>query len=226
MPTVAEAPPMARRPGGVDDALKRAFDAVVAALALLVLSPLLLVLALLVRLSSPGPAFYRQKRVGRDGKLFDVLKFRSMRVGNSGPSVTAGGDPRITPIGARLRQWKLDELPQLINVLRGEMSLVGPRPEVERYVQHYTAEQRGVLAVRPGITGVSQIEFRDEEALLNGRDDVEEFYLSTVMPTKLALDLRYVREHSFLGDLQLLLRTVLVIVRRDDAATNKPPASA
>lgn len=215
MPTAAKASPAVRRPDRPDDTLKRAFDAVVAGLALIVLSPLLLLLALLVRLSSPGPAFYRQKRVGRGGVLFDVLKFRSMRVGNSGPSVTAGNDPRITPIGARLRQWKLDELPQLINVLRGEMSLVGPRPEVERYVRHYTPEQRGVLEVRPGITGVSQLEFRHEETLLAGRDDVEAFYISTVMPAKLALDLRYVRERTLLGDIRLLLRTALAIFRKD-----------
>jgi lipopolysaccharide/colanic/teichoic acid biosynthesis glycosyltransferase len=192
---------------------KRLFDILVSLLLLLLFSPFLLVLCLVVKLSSPGPVFFRQQRVGKDGVHFQLLKFRSMYINKSGPAVTAGNDRRITPVGRWLRKLKLDELPQLFNVLRGEMSLVGPRPEVQKYVDHYTEEQRQVLSVRPGITGVSQIEYRDEEKLLAGRDDVEMFYISTVLPAKLSLDLQYVRQHSFWGDLVLLLRTALAIVR-------------
>src|SRR5262249_39073602 len=159
---------------------------------LALLAPLMAAIAALVRLSSPGPILFRQKRVGVNERLFLLYKFRTMRVGHVGSSVTAGDDPRVTPIGRWLRQTKWDELPQLFNVLKGEMSLVGPRPEVPEYVRHYTPEQRQVLAVRPGITGVSQLEFRCEEALLAGRDDVEAYYLSVVLPAKLRLDLRYV----------------------------------
>jgi lipopolysaccharide/colanic/teichoic acid biosynthesis glycosyltransferase len=181
---------------------------------LLLLTPLFAVLASLIRFSSPGPVFFRQERVGLNGEPFRLFKFRSMRVQNSGPSVTAGDDDRITPIGKILRRSKLDELPQLLNVLRGEMSLVGPRPEVQRFVAHYTAEQRHVLTVRPGITGLSQIEYRDEERLLAGRDDVEDFYIREVMPRKLEIDLRYLRERSLAGDFILLFRTGLALFRR------------
>lgn len=192
---------------------KRVLDVIGASLALLCLLPLLLLLAALVRLSSPGPIFFRQQRVGRGGRLFWLYKFRTMRVANSGPAITARGDGRITPVGRRLRQWKLDELPQLLNVLRGEMSLVGPRPEVPEYVRHYTEEQRQVLTVRPGITGLTQVEFRNEEALLAGRADVEACYLGTLLPAKLQLDLCYIRERTLAGDLRLLLRTVLALLR-------------
>lgn len=199
------------------EGLHRLFDVFVSGTALILLSPALLLLALLVRLSSPGPALFRQQRVGRNGELFWLFKFRSMRVGSDGPAVTAGGDSRITPIGRRLRQWKLDELPQLFNVVRGDMALVGPRPEAPKYVRHYTEEQRQVLAVRPGITGVSQLEFRHEEALLAGHDDVESVYIHTILPVKLSLDLRYVRERTLGGDIVILLRTVLVLLRRTPA---------
>jgi lipopolysaccharide/colanic/teichoic acid biosynthesis glycosyltransferase len=177
---------------------------------------MLVIVAALVKLSSPGPVFFKQQRVGRLGRNFRLYKFRTMKVSNDGPSVTAGGDSRITSIGSHLRKWKLDEFPQLINVVLGDMSLVGPRPEVPSYVEHYTEAQRQVLTVRPGITGVCQLEFRHEEALLAGRSDVESYYLNTLMPAKLDLDLRYIRERSLAGDISLLFRTFTAILRRED----------
>jgi lipopolysaccharide/colanic/teichoic acid biosynthesis glycosyltransferase len=178
-----------------------------ALLLLLLLSPALGVLALLVRLSSPGPAFFRQQRVGQDGRLFWILKFRTMRLNNEGPQVTGAGDPRITPIGAWMRHWKVDEWPQLWNVVKGEMALVGPRPEVPRYVAHYTLEQRKVLLVPPGITGASQLLYRNEEELLRDAPDPEALYLQEIMPAKLALDLEYIRARNAWSDLRLILET-------------------
>ena len=201
-------------PGGLSDVVRRAADIIVSLLMLVVLAPLLLALVVAVRLSSPGPILFRQERVGRGGKPFRLLKFRSMRVGGGGPEVTAGNDTRITPVGAFMRQWKLDELPQFFNVLMGEMALVGPRPEVPRYVSRYTPEQMQVLSVKPGITGRTQLEYRHEEKLLAGRDDVEHVYLTEIMPAKLAIDLEYVRTRTLLGDLSLLARTVGAIVKR------------
>jgi lipopolysaccharide/colanic/teichoic acid biosynthesis glycosyltransferase len=192
---------------------KRTLDVVTSAIGLVLLSPLLLGVAILVRVTSPGAAFFQQERIGRGGRPFKLLKFRSMRPSRGGPEVTAGSDNRITPVGRVLRKTKLDELPQLLNVLRGDMSLVGPRPEVERYVRHYTEAQRAVLSVRPGITGVSQLLFRHEEELLAGRDDVEAFYIREVMPQKLDLDLRYIQEQSFLGDIRILAGTCATLVR-------------
>ncbi len=200
--------------GGLSEAVRRVADVVMSASALALLSPVLLALAVAVRLSSPGPILFRQERVGRGGVPFRLLKFRSMRVGGGGPEVTAGGDARITPVGAFMRQWKLDELPQFVNVLLGHMSMVGPRPEVPRYVKHYTPEQMQVLSVKPGVTGRTQLEYRHEEKLLAGRDDVERAYLTEIMPAKLALDLEYVRTRTLIGDLALILRTVGAIVGR------------
>jgi lipopolysaccharide/colanic/teichoic acid biosynthesis glycosyltransferase len=202
--------------GGASDAVRRLADVVVSLVLLVVLLPLMAVLSALVRLSSPGPALFRQERVGLNGQPFQLLKFRSMRVGDAGPAVTAGGDRRITPIGAFMRDWKLDELPQLVNVLLGHMALVGPRPEVPHYVRYYTREQREVLSVRPGVTGKTQLEYRHEERLLAGRQDVEATYIGEIMPAKLALDLSYVRSRTLMGDLGLLLRTVVAIVKSDD----------
>lgn len=198
----------------VSEAVRRCLDVVVAGLGLLVLAPVMLILAVLVKLSSPGPVLFRQERVGFMGKPFILLKFRSMRPSVGGPQVTAGGDDRITPIGRFMRKWKLDELPQLVNVLRGDMTLVGPRPEVPRYVAYYTPQERQVLSVRPGITGKTQLEYRNEEALLAGRADAEEYYIKEVMPAKLRLDLEYIQSRSLLGDLAILLRTVVAVLRR------------
>jgi lipopolysaccharide/colanic/teichoic acid biosynthesis glycosyltransferase len=195
-------------------ALRRGMDLAVAGTMLLLTAPIFVVAGALVRFSSPGPILFRQVRVGRDGRHFELLKFRSMRVANAGPSVTSGTDARITPVGRILRKLKMDELPQLVNVLRGEMSMVGPRPEVPKYVAHYTERQRRVLSVRPGITGVCQLEFKDEEGLLAGREDVERFYIEELMPRKLELDLRYIDERTLLGDFLLILKTGVAILRR------------
>ena len=190
--------------------LKRAFDIVFAAVLLVLLSPLLLVFALAVALTSPGGAFFRQVRVGRGGRAFKLVKFRSMRPGSeaTGQLTIGGRDPRITGVGYILRKTKLDELPQLWNVLIGDMSVVGPRPEVPKYVALYTEEQRHVLNVRPGITGMASLDYIDENELLARAADPEQAYINEVMPAKLALDLRYVREQSFLLDLRIILATV------------------
>jgi lipopolysaccharide/colanic/teichoic acid biosynthesis glycosyltransferase len=211
----------------LDAAAKRGMDLLLAGALTLAALPVMFVLALLVRLSSPGPVLFRQQRVGRDGESFQLYKFRTMRVANAGPSVTAGGDRRVTPVGRWLRKSKLDELPQLINVLAGDMSLVGPRPEVPEYVRHYDAEQRETLDVRPGITGLSQILLLGrEEAMLAGRADAEQFYLTTIMPAKLSIDLRYVRERTFLGDLGLIVQTAVAIARHREVPAELPPGVA
>ena len=177
---------------------------------LVLLLPLLVVFALAVALSSPGGAFFRQVRVGRAGREFKLVKFRSMRPGSEakGQLTVGGRDPRITGVGYFLRKTKMDELPQLWHVLIGEMSVVGPRPEVPKYVALYTAEQRAVLSVRPGITGMASLDYIDENELLARAADPEKAYVEEVMPAKLALDLRYVRERSFLLDLRIILATV------------------
>ena len=195
--------------------MKRLFDVVASLIALLVLAPLLLVLALCVALSSPGGAFFGQVRVGRHGRLFRLLKFRSMRPGSEAAGqITVGGrDPRITGIGYFLRRTKLDELPQLWNVLVGDMSVVGPRPEVPRYVDLYDVEQRCVLNVRPGITSLASLEYIDENELLGRSSDPERTYIEQVMPAKLALDLRYVASASLLTDLRIILRTMGKLLR-------------
>ena len=196
---------------------KRLFDWVLSSLGLLALSPLLLVIALLVKLDSPGPVFFRQERVGRYGQPFRIHKFRTMRhdpVG-AGPQITVGADARITRVGGFLRASKLDELAQLIDVWLGDMSLVGPRPEVPRYVAHYPAEVRDkVLSVRPGITDIASIEYRDESAVLARASDPEQAYLREVLPHKLMLAARYVDRSSLALDVWLILRTIGAIVRR------------
>jgi lipopolysaccharide/colanic/teichoic acid biosynthesis glycosyltransferase len=195
---------------------KRVFDFWVALLGLTLATPLMVVLALLVKLDSEGPVFYRARRVGRHGITFDLLKFRSMRVHSGGPALTAANDARITRMGRWLRATKLDELPQLWNVLRGEMALVGPRPEAPCYVGYYTAEQRQVLALRPGITGLASVVYAREEEQLT-RPDYERYYVETLLPRKLGLELAYLQQRSALLDIRLLLDTVLVMVL--------PPAS-
>lgn len=195
--------------------VKRVFDIVVSAAALLVLSPLLVLLGLAVAMSSPGGAFFRQVRVGRAGKEFYLLKFRSMRPGSEAQGqITVGGrDPRITRIGFFLRKSKLDELPQLINVLLGDMSLVGPRPEVPKYVARYSPEQRKVLSVRPGITSAASIAYMDENELLGNSLEPERTYVDVVLPAKLALDLKYVKDRGFFQDLSIILRTITGLFR-------------
>ena len=191
---------------------KRLFDLVVASLGLLLLVPLLVAIAIWIKLDSPGPVFYRQQRVGRDGRLFRIHKFRTMLAAPSGvepPLITIGADPRITRAGATLRRTKLDELPQLIDVVRGDMSLVGPRPEVPRYVALYPDALRAkVLSVRPGITDLASIEYRDESALLARAADPEREYVEVVMPAKLRAAARYVDEMSLATDVRVLGSTL------------------
>lgn len=186
--------------------MKRSFDLLFALVLLVLLSPVLLILTLAVALTSPGGAFFRQVRIGKDGRTFGLLKFRTMRPGSEakGQLTIGGRDPRVTPVGYWLRRTKLDELPQLLNVLVGDMSIVGPRPEVPRYVALYTTEQRQVLRLRPGITGMASIDYIDENELLARASDPEKAYIEEVMPAKLALDLRYLREHDLLLDLRIL----------------------
>ncbi|QQR86126.1 MAG: sugar transferase [Flavobacteriales bacterium] len=189
--------------------MKRGFDIIISLVLVLVLLPLLLVVALSIALTSPGGAFFRQVRVGRGGHEFKLMKFRTMRPDSEakGQLTIGGRDPRVTRVGFFLRKSKLDELPQLWNVLVGEMSLVGPRPEVPKYVALYSAEQRQVLNVRPGITGPASLRYIDENELLARSSDPERTYIQELMPAKLAIDLRYVRERSFLLDLGILFGT-------------------
>jgi lipopolysaccharide/colanic/teichoic acid biosynthesis glycosyltransferase len=196
----------------LDDAARRALDVATAAAGLAVLGPVLVGIGALVRLTSPGPALFRQERVGRDGRPFEILKFRTMVAGGQGPQVTRAGDARVTRVGRLLRRTKLDELPQLVNVLRGDMSLVGPRPEVPRYVAMYTPEQRRVLSVRPGITDWASIAYADEEAVLARYPDLERAYVEEVMPRKLALNLRYLERRGLATDLAILWQTARALV--------------
>lgn len=195
--------------------MKRLFDLLVASVLLLLVSPLLLVLAGLIKAGDGGPVFYRAPRVGLRGQPFRMFKFRTMveqadRLG--GPS-TPDGDPRVTTVGRWLRRHKLDELPQLFNVWGGAMSLVGPRPEVQQYVDLYSEEERAILAVRPGLTDWASLWNIDEGALLKGSPDPEKVYLETIRPVKLRLQLAYVRQRSFGTDLSILLHTAIALVR-------------
>lgn len=201
----------------VSDAAKRLFDLVASAVGLLVLSPLFLLVALRVKIGSDGPVFYRGERIGRGGRNFRMLKFRTMRVDaeKAGGSSTADGDPRITPIGAMLRRYKLDELPQLINVLMGDMSIVGPRPQVGHDVEKYTAEERTMLAVRPGITDWSSIKFRNEGEILKDQPDPDQAYIDLIRPEKIRLQLHYVRNRSFVTDLKILWATLRALAGRE-----------
>lgn len=188
--------------------LKRCFDVIVSAALLLPLLPLMVVIAVLVRVLSGSPVLHRAVRSGRGGRPFIMYKFRTMPVGAGDVGVTGPGDPRVTRVGRVLRHWRLDELPQLFNVLAGEMSLVGPRPEDPRFVAAYTEAQKQVLAVRPGITSPAAIRYRNESALLPPDPSLREaHYAKIVLPEKLALDLDYVRRRSFLTDLRILGQT-------------------
>jgi lipopolysaccharide/colanic/teichoic acid biosynthesis glycosyltransferase len=198
-----------------DAALRRLLDVAVAGVLLLALSPLLAVLVALVRATSPGPALFRQTRIGRDGRPFVLLKLRTMRAdaASTGPAITAGTDPRITPLGARLRRAKLDELPQLWNVLRGDMSLVGPRPELPHYVARYTAAQRAVLRARPGLTDPASLAWANEAATLATFADPQRAYAEAVLPQKLALSLAYLERRTVWTDLAVVTRTAAHVTR-------------
>jgi len=211
--SIAESLGLSRRPGyGL---AKRLFDVVGAAAGLVVLSPLLLLAAVAVRLESGGPVIFRQTRVGRGFRFFSIYKFRTMTpdAPRNGPQITAGSDARITRVGRILRHTKLDELPQLVNILRGDMSFVGPRPEVPRYVELFRRDYEVLLTVRPGITDLASIAFRHEAALLGAAADAEEEYVRRVLPEKIRLAREYLRRRSLGFDLALILKTVWSLAR-------------
>jgi lipopolysaccharide/colanic/teichoic acid biosynthesis glycosyltransferase len=201
----------------VDAVIQRLVEWLAALAALIVLCPALLVMAALIRLTSPGPALHRAPRAGQGGRLFTLYKFRSMTVdaAQRGPGITVEGDARVTPLGRWLRRSKLDELPQLLNVLAGDMSLVGPRPEDPRYIEHYSPEQRQVLAARPGLTSPASLCYRDEAELLRG-PDWERTYLTVVLPDKLRIEREYLAGRTWLSDLKVLWQTALALVKNPD----------
>lgn len=198
--------------------LKRLFDLVLSFIGLIIFSPLLLTISFLIKKEDGGPVFYRGVRVGKYGRLFRIFKFRSMVINAEkiGGSSTADDDPRITKIGKFVRKYKLDELPQLINVFKGEMSFVGPRPEVQHYVNMFTQEEKAILTVRPGITDWASLWNSDEGAILAGSPDPEKTYMEEIRPEKIRLQLMYVRERSFLTDINIILQTVLKLIHRTD----------
>lgn len=185
------------------------FDRVMSLLGLIVLCPLLLIVAILIRVKMPGgPVLFRQKRVGKDGKLFTMVKFRSMMVDHGGSSVSVAGESRITPLGAKLRKYKLDELPELWNVLVGDMSFVGPRPDVPGYADKIVGEDRVILKLRPGITGPASLKYRNEEELLVGVDDPQTYNDTVIFPDKVRINKEYYYNWSFRKDIRYILQTV------------------
>jgi len=194
--------------------VKRVFDIVVALIGLIILAPVFVVIAVLIKLDSSGPVLFKGERVGQHEMIFHILKFRSMVAAapQKGPAITCKDDPRVTKIGRLLRKTKLDELPGLVNVLKGEMSLVGPRPEAPVWVERYTPWQRAVLAVKPGITGLTQIKYRHEEELLSSANLETEY--PKIMNDKLNIDLDYVENHSFSLDMRILMKTAAALLRR------------
>jgi len=194
--------------------IKRIFDIVFSISGLILLSPVLIVIAILIRFDSKGPVLYKQTRVGRNNKDFKLLKFRTMNSDSDSKGLlTVGGrDPRITKTGYYLRKFKLDEFPQLINVLYGEMSFVGPRPEVRKYVDLYTEDQKKVLDVSPGITDVASIKYKNENDLLEKAEDPEKYYIEKIMPDKIKLNLEYINERSFFKDFKVILRTLSAVI--------------
>ena len=194
--------------------MKRLFDILASFIGLIIISPVFLILGIWIKLDSKGPVFYKQIRVGRGNKDFFLYKFRSMRVGaDKDGLITVGGrDPRVTRSGYYIRKYKLDEFPQLINVLKGDMSLVGPRPEVRKYVEMYTPEQMHVLDVRPGITDLASIRYRNENELLEKAEDPDKYYIEVIMQDKLRINLEYIKNHSFLYDIKLIFGTFWAII--------------
>lgn len=194
--------------------MKRSFDIVFSLIGLILLMPLFFVVAILIKLSSSGPIFYLQTRVGLNGNDFKLYKFRTMTVDadKKGLLTVGGRDPRVTSIGYYLRKFKIDELPQLLNVLFGSMSFVGPRPEVRKYVDMYTEEQKNVLSIKPGITDYASLEYFNENDLLSRSENPEQVYIQEVMPAKLKLNLKYMREAGFFTDLKIIFRTLARIV--------------
>lgn len=190
--------------------LKYVFDRTMAAIGLLFLWPVLIVVAILIKKKMPGgPVLFKQQRVGRHGKLFTMVKFRSMTVKHGGSSVSVAGESRITPLGAKLRRYKLDELPELWNVLVGEMSFVGPRPDVPGYADQLQGNNRRILELRPGITGPASLKYRDEEEILAQVDNPQEYNDNVIYPDKIRLNLFYLDHYSFVKDIQMIVCTVL-----------------
>ena len=194
--------------------LKRIFDIILSLFGLIILLPFMLIIAILIKLDSKGPVFFKQIRVTKNEREFKIFKYRTMRVGSDKYSqITVGKDNRITKVGAFLRKYKLDEIPQLINVLLGDMSLVGPRPEVPKYVALYTKEQKEILKVRAGITDYASIEFSDENDLLASEEDPEKAYIEKIMPKKIELNKKYLSEISILTDIKIILLTIKKILK-------------
>ena len=194
--------------------LKRIFDITLSLFGLIILLPFMLIIAILIKIDSKGPVFFKQIRVTKNGKEFKIFKYRTMRVGSDKYSqITAGKDGRITKIGSFLRKYKLDEIPQLINVLIGDMSLVGPRPEVPKYVALYTDEQKEILKVRAGITDYASIEFSDENDLLASEEEPEKAYIEKIMPKKIELNKKYLSKISILTDIKIILLTIKKILK-------------
>lgn len=194
--------------------LKRIFDITLSLFGLIILLPFMLIIAILIKIDSKGPVFFKQIRVTKNGKEFKIFKYRTMRVGSDKYSqITVGKDGRITKLGSFLRKYKLDEIPQLINVLIGDMSLVGPRPEVPKYVALYTDEQKEILKVRAGITDYASIEFSDENDLLASEEDSEKAYIEKIMPKKIELNKKYLSEISILTDIKIILLTIKKILK-------------
>lgn len=190
--------------------LKNIFDRIVSFFGLLVLWPVLLTVAVLIRVKMPGgPVIFKQKRVGQNGKLFTMYKFRSMTVGHGGSSVSVAGESRITPLGAKLRKYKLDELPELWNVLIGDMSFVGPRPDVPGYADKLEEEARAILKLKPGITGPASLKYRNEEEILAQQPDPIKYNDEVIYPDKVRINLEYLRHWSFLKDIKLIIETVI-----------------
>ncbi len=196
--------------------INRIFDIFFSSLALLIIAPVFLFIAFLIILESKGGVFYKQIRVGKGQRLFNLYKFRSMKPGSDrkGLLTVGGRDARITRMGVFLRSYKLDELPQLFNILRGDMSFVGPRPEVPKYVNLYNQEQKKVLSVKPGLTDYASLEYFDESNLLAGAEDPEKYYIEKIMPDKLALNIRYIADKSFITDIKIIFKTLLKILLR------------
>ncbi len=194
--------------------LKRIFDIVVSIIGLLILSPVFLVISIVIKLDSNGPIFFKQTRIGKNYKQFKILKFRTMILDaeNKGMQITVDGDRRITKLGHFLRKFKIDELPQLINVLIGDMSFVGPRPEVPKYVAMYDENQRSILKIKPGITDLASIKYRDENLLLLRSTDPEKAYIEDIMPKKIELNIKYIRKISVFYDIYLILYTIIKII--------------
>ncbi len=192
---------------------KRLFDVISSSIALLVMSPVLLVIAALIKVDSPGPVLFCQARLGKGARTFQICKFRTMVSGSpaKGSRITVGRDPRVTRLGRILRRFDLDELPTLFNVLKGEMSIVGPRPEVPEYLAYYTAEQRRIFSVKPGLTDLGTLAFRNEASLLISNNQ-EQLYIHEILPRKLALNLEYVRRQSFLFDLAIIFKTLTTVL--------------